>query len=376
MKPVRKLLVVQTLNALLGGGLSAIIPLLMKARGISPEKIGLIASLNPAIFQSSRILIASFSDIIGRVPFLSLSGFLSALTLGVYYMATSKAEFATGTLLDSLRSSALWAVNRAFVLEHTEEARGSLVGMIGMTMIFSSLGSLLAGLISSRFSLDVTLLFFLPASVAVIATTLTMRDRVVRRRASVRAVFSGLNPLKKSKRFQKLIISYMLAGFAVGTLLSYVMPLYYSSIGLSPSQVGIALSIQSMTSGMLAYFITTKFSSARFLSIAGLVYFASLLTLGLAPLPLFVLPIFAGMAASIFHGTNETLLSIFPEKGSYGADVALLMLGLHSGNTIAQAYAGFVIARLGFLPVFLVSSTCFLTFSLVAYFLARKCVDK
>lgn len=376
MKPIRKLLVVQTSNAFLGGGLSAVVPLLMKARGISPEQIGLIASINPAVFQSSRILFASLSDIVGRVPFLSLSGLLSALTLGVYYMATSKAEFAAGTLLDSLRGSALWAVNRAFVLEHTEEARGSLMSMIGMTMIFSSLGSLIAGLISSRFSLNETLLFFLPASLAATATTLTMKDRLEGRRASLRAVLSGLNPFKKSKRFQKLTLSYMLAGFAVGTLLSYVMPLYYSSKGLSPSQVGMALSIQSMISGVLTYFITGRFSSARFLSMAGLAYLTSLLVLGLAPLPPLVLPIFAGMAISVFHGTNETLLSIFPEEGSYGADVALLMLGLHSGNSVAQAYAGFVIARLGFLPVFLVSASFFLIFSLIAYFLAKKYVGK
>ena len=166
----------------------------------------------------------------------------------------------------------------------------------------------------------------------------------------------------------------MLAGFAVGTLLSYVMPLFYSSKGLTPSQVGIALSIQSMTAGTLAYFVTTRFSSARFLSLAGIIYFSSLLVLAFSPLPPFILPIFAGIAASIFHGTNETLLSIFPEEGSYGADVALLMLGLHLGNTIAQACAGFVIARVGFLPVFLISASAFLTFSIIAFILSKRCI--
>ncbi|RLG46319.1 MAG: hypothetical protein DRN90_06685 [Thermoproteota archaeon] len=374
MKPVKKLLIVQTSNSMLGGALGATVPLLMKARGISPEQIGLIASLNPAIFQSTRVLIASVSDMVGRVPFLGLTGVLSALTLGVYYTARSKVQFATGTLLDSLRGSALWAVNRPFVLEHTEEARGSLVGMIGMTMIFSSLGSLVAGIISARFSLDTTLLFFLPLSLTALITTLTMRDRVQRKKVSFKAIFSDLNPLKRSKRFQKLIASYILAGFAVGTLLSYVMPLFYSSKGLTPSQVGIALSIQSMTAGTLAYFVTTRFSSAKFLSFAGIIYFSSLLLLALSPLPPFILPIFAGIAASIFHGTNETLLSIFPEEGSYGADVALLMLGLHSGNTIAQAYAGFVIASVGFFPVFLISASAFLTFSIIAYVLSRRCI--
>ncbi len=372
MKPVKKLLVVQTSNALLGGGLGAIVPLLMKAKGIRMEQIGLIASLSPAIFQSGRILIASLSDIVGRVPFLGLTGILSALTLGVYYTATTKAEFALGTLLDSLRNSSLWAVNRPFVLEHAEEARGSLIGMIGMTLIFSSLGSLIAGIVSSHFSLEVTLLFFLPLSAAIIVITLTMKVEAKRGKVSFRAVLSGLNPLKKSKRFQKLIASYILAGFAAGTLLSYVMPLYYSSKGLSPSQVGIALSIQSMISGVLAYFITTKFSSIKFLSLAGAIYFSSLLALATSPLPPLILPIFAGIAASIFHGTNETLMSIFPEEGSYGADVALLMLGLHSGNTIAQASAGFVIASRGFLPVFLISASTFLIFSIIAYALAKR----
>ncbi|HDI73749.1 MAG TPA: MFS transporter [Candidatus Korarchaeota archaeon] len=372
MKPVKKLLIIQASNAMLGGALGAVVPLLMKSKGISTEQIGLIASLNPAIFQSSRILMASISDMIGRVPFLGLSGVLSALALMVYHVATSRKEFATGILLDSLRNSSLWAVNRPFVLEHTKEARSSLAGVIGTTMIFSSLGSLLAGIISTRLSLDTTLLFFLPLSAAVILTSLTMKEIMGKRRVSLRAILSGLNPLRKDKEFQKLIAGYVLAGFAVGTGLSYVMPLYYSSKGLSASQVGVAMSIQSMTSGMLTYFITTRLGSRMFLSLAGVIYFSSFLLLGLSPTPPLILPIFAGIASSIFNGTNETLLSIFPEKGSYGADVALLMLGLHSGNTIAQAIAGFIVVRAGFLPVFLISASAYFSFTVIAYLLARK----
>jgi len=68
---------------------------------------------------------------------------------------------------------------------------------------------------------------------------------------------------------------------------------------------------------------------------------------------------------------QEGILSNIAKEESYGIDIGLLMMGLHSGNTLSLALSGFLISWWGFTAPFVLSGFIFVVFYVGSYLILK-----
>ena len=74
-----------------------------------------------------------------------------------------------------------------------------------------------------------------------------------------------------------------------------------------------------------------------------------------------------GIIEGLMSICQEGILTSLSREGSYGIDIGLLMMGLHAGDTISLAMAGFLIEWWGFAVPFLLSAAIYVVFFAGSY---------
>ncbi len=159
----------------------------------------------------------------------------------------------------------------------------------------------------------------------------------------------------------------------MGITWAYVIPLFLKSMGLSVERIGALLSVQSLVSGVTLYLLSSKINYRRFLLLSGAYSSLGILAFGFADKStIFPLSLILGTASGAMGAIHEAVIGRIAREGTYGADIGLLMLGLHSGNTIAQAISGFLISAIGYPSLFCLSTIGSLIFSVLAHIRISK----
>jgi len=161
-------------------------------------------------------------------------------------------------------------------------------------------------------------------------------------------------------------------GLAFGFRSGFVFPLFLSANGFDAEIVGVLIGLQVLLAGLFSYLFAKKVEMGKLVLVSGVLYTIMLVLLG------FSSSVFAGFLA-VVYGAVEGLLSISQEgilsrivsEGSYGTDIGLLMMGLHSGNTLSLALSGFLISMWGFVAPFLMSALIFALFYVGSYFILK-----
>ncbi len=159
----------------------------------------------------------------------------------------------------------------------------------------------------------------------------------------------------------------------MGITWAYVIPLFLKSMGLSVARIGALLGVQSLVSGITLYLLSSKISYRKFLLLSGVYSSLGIFTFGFADKSTILpLSLILGTASGAMGAIHEAVIGRIAREGTYGADIGLLMLGLHGGNTIAQAISGFLISAFGYPFLFCLSAIGSLVFSVLAHIKFRK----
>ena len=114
---IRIVLLVHVFSCIAGGVLGVVLPFVMKQRNVGVVLMGFLFASMPLFMQLGRIFFAMLSDIFGRKVFFMLNGVLGAVSGLIYYLAHTPSGFLFGKVVEGTKDGALWAVNRAFLLE-------------------------------------------------------------------------------------------------------------------------------------------------------------------------------------------------------------------------------------------------------------------
>ncbi len=193
--------------------LSTILPLLMREEGLSVGQIGIVYSIEPILFQLTRLFLGALSDFVGMKPFFILNGVGRAFSFFGYYLAKGPIGFAAGRILTAFQGACMWAVNRAYLLEQRGGGTKSLFKMRALTAVFGSIGSLFAGFLISRISYKPSILALLPFSMISIILSLGLTETVKRRSPDIRKVFKTIDPRGRYLGFLVFIGLFCIAGF-------------------------------------------------------------------------------------------------------------------------------------------------------------------
>ena len=372
MGQVRVVIFIQVLNSFVSGVFGVVLPLMMEQRNVDIVTIGLVFASLPMIFQLCRMFFATVSDFWGRKLFFVLNGFLGVVTSSIYYLAVTPLEFLFGKVTEGVRGGALWAVNRPFLLEKSESKWTTLVYLRVAVYVSAAVGTLLAGfLIVWLFFEGTLMLCALVGGLVVPAALLLVGEK--KKKFSMTKALHLLDFRKKAKIFKTFLALFFVMGLSFGFRSGFVFPFFLRANGFDVEAVGLLLGLQILLAGLFSYLFAGRFKMGKLLSLSAVLYTFMFALLG------FSSSVFAGVLV-VIYGAVEGLLSISQEgilsrvtnEGSYGTDIGLLMMGLHSGNTLSLALSGFLISMWGFAAPFLTSALFFAVFSIGSYLILKE----
>lgn len=375
MNRTKTTLFIQSFHSFIGGILMIVLPLLMRERNISVVSIGLIYASLPIVFQLTRMSFALISDFIGRKIFFIFSGILRIFSTIIYYFAFSPLIFLFGKITQSLSDASIWSVNRASILDQTDQKRESLVKLRTLNTAFAALGKLVSGLLIAYFLYTNILVFCAILSIPIILIALRIIEEK-KEKFRFKEAFGYLDLEQKHPLFKKSLFLFLIMGISLGFTAGYVFPLFLKEIGFEPRVIGILLGVQMFLMGLSTFYIGKL--KGKFLFYFGLLYSVVLSLIGISGGVLVgFLVIILGITNGIVPVFQEDIFSKIARGGTYGTDIGLLTTGFHFGRTVSLASSGFLITFYGFGLVFLLSALIFIVFSFSAYntFIKRTVVS-
>lgn len=361
----------QIIESFIIGVLTIVLPLAMKERNISIVEIGIIFSIQPIIFQLVRLSFSILSEFFGRKVFFVFNSIMTVLSNLIYYFAYSPLSYAFGKVAEAVKDGSFWSVNRAYIMDHSDDKKKRLVQLRIFSSSFEALGNLAAGFLIVWLFFQNTLLFIVVIGALSIPISLSLKD-FSRPRFSFAKAFRSVDFRNRTKEFKKFLILFLVSGISDGFIAGYVFTVFLSNVGMNAGLIGVVLAIKLLITGMSAYFFL-KMKIVKSLLIGGVIYSALLLFLGLSnAIFAAVILILLGIANGIIINVSEAFFSSVTSGESYASDIGLLMTSFHTGRTVSLFASGFLIASYGFFSTFALSSMAYAIYTFFTYKVVRK----
>ncbi len=367
----RIVLLIQFFHSFASGFIGVVVPLMMKERNIDIAVIGLVFAAMPLIMQLGRIIFATLSDFWGRKPFFFSNGALGFISSIIYYLASTPLEFLFGKVAEGTKEGALWAVNRAFLLERSRGRWRILVHLRSTVYVSYAFGSLMAGFLVVLFLFEGTMLICAILGLSTIFLSLFI---VSERKAqfSMDKALRFLDFRKKTKIFKIFLVLFFVIGLSYGFRSGFIIPLFLDKNGFSAEAIGLIIGTQILLAGFSSLLFSKSTKIRQFILWNGILTTITFSLLGfLGSVYAASLGIIFGFIEGMSPIGQEGILSKICDKESYGTDIGLLMMGLHIGETLSLALSGFLIARWGFTFPFLLAASTYIIYYLTSYHILK-----
>lgn len=369
---VKNAFMIQAMNAFIYGAMSIVIPLLMIERGLDVESMGLIFAVLPIVSQTFRVTFAIVSDFIGRKVFYGFNSIMNIVFMAVYYFAHHPLWFLFGKFTEGVRNASLWSVNRAYFLDHSYEKKDILIKMRGVGAIFSAFGTIAAGLLLTLVFFENTILFLIIISLFIIPQVFRLKDKL-KRDVSILSLLKSFDVRSKKRVFKNFIIIFIFTGIGWGLIAGYILPLFLRLIGYNEGSIGLILGARTLGTGLITYFLASRFPGKKLVLIGGLLFAASISMLFFATEPtVFAIILIMGLAEGFVAAGFEYIFVKVIGQNSSAGDIAILMFGLHMGMSLSLALSGFIISSIGFSYMFLASAILFGATSVASYYNLKR----
>lgn len=368
---VRTVLLIQFFNSFVSGVLGIALPLMMKERNIDIVIIGFVFASMPLIMQFGRMFFATVSDFLGRKLFFLSSGFLGVVSGLIYYLAHTPLEFLFGKVMEGTKDGALWAVNRAFLLETNGGHWRILVYLRTALYVAFAVGSLLAGFLIVWFLFEGTMLLCAFFGIFVVLFSLLLTGGV-KQRFNVQKALQFLDFRKKNRIFKIFLVLFFMMGVSFGFRAGFVIPLFLDRNGFNPEIIGLIYGTMILMAGLFSYLFSRSSKIRQLILLSGVLYSVTFFLLGFSSFILAgALVITYGFVEGMASVGQEGILSRICAKESYGTDIGLLMTGLHIGESLSLALSGLLISTWGFAIPFLLSASVYTIFYVGSYLILQ-----
>ncbi|MFP3985051.1 MAG: MFS transporter [Candidatus Bathyarchaeia archaeon] len=371
LSQIKLVLSIQIFHSFASGILAVAVPLMMKARYVDVVVIGLVFAAMPLIMQFGRMFFATVSDFWGRKPFFVSNGFLGVVSSLIYYFARTPLEFLFGKVAEGTKEGALWAVNRAFLLEKSEGHWRILVYLRAIVYLGFAAGSLVAGFLVVWLFFEGTMLFCAVFGVFVFLLAFLLKSER-KEEFNVKKALGFLDFRKKTRIFKIFVFLFFMIGLSYGFRGSFIIPLFLDEYGFTADAIGSIIGVQILLAGLSSFLFSRTTRIRKLLLIQGVLFSLTFSLLGfLSAVAAAGLLVAYGLVEGMSSIGQEGILSKISNKESYGTDIGLLMFGLHIGETASLALSGILIAAYGFAAPFLLAALTYAVFYLVSYIILK-----
>ena len=356
---------------------ATLLPLYLLERNVSVESIGFVMAATPITFLIFRLIFASLGDHIGNRPIFYANAVSQTIAIAIYWIATTPLMFAVGRLMDGVRNSAFWAVNRAEIFKTSDSAKveKNSIKLMGIRSVGDAAGRIAIGLVVMYISFQNA--YF---GLGVIGLGLFyLASKVPHEGHSGKKLMDGFAEriMKPRKRdFWLASVPLMFFGAIDYALFVFILPVYMNGV----------LKMDYFAVGSAMAWISTLFAAAVFLATTKHVKMRLnlLLTLALGALPLAMI-FFADQLAfivliSLFaigwgmgNASYERIFVWATGKGKHvSTEGGVLMIPQRIAEVIFVAGAGAIAGAFGFEMVFILSSAITIIYVVIGLKFAKK----
>jgi MFS family permease len=374
---MKRILAITFLEHFVSGGLALIIPLVLLERNVSLAEISVILSILPLVFLLMRLFLAAIADQVGWARFYLLLHWPGALVSTVIYaVASSNPVFLFGKIIEAVKVSSYWAVNRTaiFSLSPKQKAAGATRN-VAVQLLAIAIGSAISGIALSLIGFALTLSMLIFAS-AIIVIPAGLLWRVQRKRTNSRALeaITLLNPRGKSKTFWVASIAMLFSSLAFYPLLTLLLPVFMTQrLGYDYATIGVAFMLYNLLTAAATFSslkmpiniwrVVVQSAIALFvtflLSNSGNYFLALFLALALAD----------GFAKGFYE---SIIAKVTKNELAVSIDIGLLNVPMRIAEFTSILSTGFVAQAFGYLPIFAASGVFFTVFSALALYVLEK----
>jgi MFS family permease len=367
---MKKLIAINFIDHFVTAALMITIPLLLLARGIEIYKIGIIFSILPLVFLVVRLFFSAVADQLGTKLFFIINSVTNALCPAIYCIAASLPIFALGKVFEGIKSSSFWAVIRTetYLSSKKGEEEKNAAFLYGVRAIGTCLGTVMAGWSLTHFSFSLTLLSFFFSSLFLFLPTFLLKSKPGK--IALPQTLLLLDFRKKSAQFWLVSSAILFNGMALFSLLDFVFPIFMKTqLSLSYAQIGEFLALFYLISS-LATFLTLKlevpYSQILLLQLLSFLPAVLMLPFGSQVIFPFIFTILA-VGEGLSHVIFEALVAT-TTKGliSTSTDIGILHIPMRLSEFATVFAGGFIIEKFGYFPIFAISASSFLLFSILS----------
>jgi len=367
---MKRITAISFINYFNSGALTLIIPLLLLAKNANVAEIGIVVSAMPLVFLFARLLFAAIADNIGWSQIFLLANWPSTTfaTL-IYLFSNSVLGFAAGKIVEGLRDSSYWAVNRTAVFALSPNRREHEMTKInGVTWLATAVGSAAAGagITYVGFSSTLGILTLVSATVGIPALLLWKIWKMPSKPdISLRGFFSRLSPKGKNKDFWVVSVALMFYSFAVYPLITLLLPVFMSKqLGYSYLTIGFWFLVYNLLAAAIT-FLTVKlqlslkrsilqsligFTVAAFLANSGMLF----------PALLCALAFVRGYSIAYFE---HSVAKVAKNSSNISVDIGWLHVPMRLAEFSSVLASGFFVQMVGYAPVFAATGVAFVVYS-------------
>ena len=369
---MKRILTITFLNFFISGGLALTIPLLLLERSVDLTEIGIILSVFPLVFMVVRLLLAALADLVGWARFYLILYFPGSLiSTIIYFMATSTPVFLLGKIVEGVKESSFWALNRTaiFSLSPKQKEKESTKN-IAVLWLSIAIGSAVSGIGITYLGFSFTLSVFIFASVIIgIPAAMLWQTERQRSRPKVPRTLSLFDPRGRGKKFWFVSFTLAFFRFAQYPLVVLLLPVFMvQQLGYNYILTGIVSMLYYVLASFVTFATLNKTLGVRRVVVQSLIalFVGFLLTnSGIYFLPLI-------LALAVAHGLGigfyESLVAkTAKNRLTVSFDIGLLIIPQRLAEFTSVLFAGFAAQYLGYMPIFVLSGIFFSTFSVLSW---------
>jgi MFS family permease len=377
-KCLKRVIAITALNYFVGGALTLIIPLLLLERNVNVAEIGIVLSVMPLVFLTARLVFAVFADQVGWAHVFVLlnwpGAFFSTL---IYFFATSVSAFSVGKIVEGLRESAYWAVNRTAIFSLSPNQKEKEATRINAVIWFSTaVGSAAAGIGTAYLGFSSTLAILIVASAIMgVPAGLLWESRAVTSKAKAKASssISSLDPRGKGRTFWLVSIALLFFSLATYPLITLLLPVFMQQqLGYSYVSIGMAFLLYNLVAALITLSTLKKQLGARRVIIQSTIgLFATFLLANSGfyfPALFLALAVIRGLGIGFFE---SIIVKVTKNNPTVSVDIGLLHVPTRFAEFASVLTAGFVVQSFGYAPVFAISGIFFAIFSVFSLYVLR-----
>jgi MFS family permease len=363
---MRRVIAITFLNHFVSGALTLLIPLLLLSKNVNLADIGIVLSALPIVFLVARLLLAALGDTIGWSHIFLLANWPATLvsTL-IYYAANSVPAFFAGKVVEGLKESSYWAVNRTAVFHLSPKKEGRAATLINAVIWLSTaVGSAAAGvgIAYLGFSSTLAVLAAVAACLGIPAAMLWKTGKVLKKQKT--NILAMLTPRGKSSTFWIVSIGLMFNSFAVYPLTTLLLPVFMSGqLGYDYITIGLYFMVYNLiASAVTMLSLKSPLNIVRVVILSGVGLFSTVFLAGsglLFPGFLCALAFVRGYSIAYFE---HSVAEVSKNSKNISVDIGWLHVPMRFAEFGSVLASGFLVTAVGFAPVFAATGIAFVLF--------------